>query len=145
MKVSFTNLTVPDSIEINYFWSVYNLDGNLISSSTVKNPDFDFTESGTYHVQLVAISDNGCSDSLMKWNYLHVYPQPVAEFSADPEISMLSDNDGEVNFTTYLPSEMELLPVPIMLRHILMKFGEIMWSISISKHKEGVPMKSVIG
>ena len=105
MKVSFTNLTVPDSIGINYFWFVYNLDGNLIFSSTIKNPVFDFTESGTFHVQLVAISENGCSDSLMKWNYLHVYPQPVAEFVADPEISMLSDNGGIVDFTTYLSSD----------------------------------------
>ena len=84
-KITFTNLTVPDSVEFSYEWSVYDLDGSLVASSTVKSPDFEFTESGTYHVQLVVISDNGCSDSLMKWNYIHIYPQPVAEFSIDPE------------------------------------------------------------
>ena len=103
-KITFTNLTLPDSVGMNYFWSVYDLDGSLVASSTVENPDFEFTESGTYHVQLVAISENGCSDSLMKWNYIHIYPQPVAEFAADPEISMLSDNGGVVNFSSYLSS-----------------------------------------
>ena len=109
-KITFTDLTAPDSVGMNYFWSVYDLDGSLVSSSTVENPDFEFTESGSYHVKLVAISENGCSDSLMKWNYIHIYPQPIAKFTADPEVSMLSDNGGVVNFTAYLAADVSENP-----------------------------------
>jgi len=104
LKLLFNNLTTPDSINLTYDWRIYNLDGSLVFSSALKNPEVTITEPGDYHVQLLVISEQGCQDSLMKWNYLHVYAQPMAEFAANPEISLLSENDGAVAFTNYADS-----------------------------------------
>jgi len=104
LKLLFNNLTTPDNINLTYDWRIYNLDGSLVFSSALKNPEVTLTEPGDYHVQLLVTSDRGCQDSLMKWNYLHVYAQPMAEFAANPEISLLSENDGAVVFTNYADS-----------------------------------------
>ncbi len=59
---------------------------------------------GVFHVQLMVISENGCSDSIIKWSYIKIHPQPVAEFSFIPEISLMSENEGLVTFTNYADS-----------------------------------------
>lgn len=104
LKIQFTNNSIPDSIGLNYQWNIYNFDGALVFSSTLQNPSFEIEGHGSFHVQLIITSDQGCVDSLMKWNYLTVYPQPVAEFSFVPEISLMSESDGIVTFTNYCDS-----------------------------------------
>ena len=60
----------------------------------------------TYHVQL------GCNQRERMFRfvnevelYAYFIRNPVAEFSASPEVSMLSDNGGVVNFSSYLSSD----------------------------------------
>lgn len=102
VNVIFNNLTTPDTLQCAYYWTVWNEDGTLAFQSSVKNPTYLFTQNGAYSVKLKVISQDGCVDSIIKWNYINIYPQPEVDFSADPEISLLSDNGGLVNFTSYL-------------------------------------------
>jgi len=106
LTIQFTNMTSPDTIQYNYWWKIYDLEGKEIFNSNQKNPNFFIENPGTFHVQLLVLSENGCTDSIMKWNYIKVYPQPVAEFSFIPEISLLSENNGVVTFTNYTDSIM---------------------------------------
>jgi len=104
LNLQFENLTTPDNIPLTYSWHVYNIDGQEKFTSTQENPEFFIEEPGKYHVQLVVSTENGCTDSLMKWNFIEIHPQPIAEFSFTPEISLMSELDGLVTFTNYCDS-----------------------------------------
>lgn len=106
VRVQFTNMTQPDTIQYTYKWKIYNLEGNELFYSNQENPNFFIEYPGIYHVQLVVLSENGCSDSIMKWNYIQIFPQPTAEFSFSPEISLFSETNGLVNFINYCDSSL---------------------------------------
>jgi gliding motility-associated-like protein len=44
---------------INYYWNFGDK-----SSSTVKNPEHEFKQNGTYNVQLIVMNANGCTDTI---------------------------------------------------------------------------------
>jgi gliding motility-associated-like protein len=46
-----------------------------------------FTKSGTYDATLTVVSDFGCSNSTTLSNAVTVYPQPEADFTADPMVT----------------------------------------------------------
>lgn len=104
MNLKFTNLTTPTDIPLTYLWRIYNADVQEMYTSTLKDPDFYIETPGKYSVQLIAFTENGCGDSIIKWNYIEVYPNPIAEFSFTPEISLLSETGGVVTFTNYCDS-----------------------------------------
>lgn len=104
LNLQFTNLTTPTIVQYDYYWTIYDEQGREVFRSTQKNPNFFVENTGVFHVQLMVISENGCSDSIMKWSYIKVHPQPVAEFSFIPEISLYSENEGLVTFTNYADS-----------------------------------------
>ena len=94
----------------SYVWYVYNTDefgnSNLTYSSTVEDPVFQLAEPGTYSLIMKMTTPDGCVDSMYLWNAIVVNPQPIAEFEADPAISMLSENGGVVNFINYADESM---------------------------------------
>ena len=94
----------------SYVWYVYNTDefgnSNLTYSSTVEDPVFQLAEPGTYSLIMKMTTPDGCVDSMYLWNAIVVNPQPIAEFEADPAISMLSENGGVVNFINYADEAM---------------------------------------
>lgn len=51
----------------------------------------------SYDITLVVVSDEGCSDTMVKPAYVTVYSQPIASFSADAFV--LDVSDTKVNFT----------------------------------------------
>jgi gliding motility-associated-like protein len=104
MEIQFTNLTTPADIPLVYQWKVYNLLGQEVFVSNLVNPNFFVEEPSSYHVQLIVSTENGCTDSVMRWNFFVVHPQPIAEFSFTPEISLLSETGGVINFTNYCDS-----------------------------------------
>lgn len=104
LSVSFTNETTPDNVPMIYEWRIYNVLGQEVFRSNVENPDFFIEEPGKYSVQLIAVTENGCTDSIMKWNFIEVFPQPIAEFSFTPEISLMAETGGVVTFTNYCDS-----------------------------------------
>ena len=89
----------------SYEWYISTLDDfgnmNLAYSSTLESPTFQLNDPGVYSVTVKVQTPDGCRDSLTMWNYIVVNPQPLAEFEADPAISMLSENGGVVNFINY--------------------------------------------
>jgi len=63
-----------------------------------------YTQSGKYDVKLTVISVDGCKDSLIKEDYIDIYPVPTASFSMNPqpttilatEINFNDESDGRI-------------------------------------------------
>ncbi|MEZ4804285.1 MAG: M4 family metallopeptidase [Bacteroidia bacterium] len=87
--VQFTNLTLGAS---DYLWLLSPSD-----SSTQTNPLFKYTSSGTYEIQLNAISDSGCRASATKLAYINVIDLPKSIFKYSPEAPDFLNSD--VQFT----------------------------------------------
>lgn len=49
-------------------------------SSDQMNPEFSFTGEGVYSVGLKVTGDGGCSDSIMKVDYITTNPSPISDF-----------------------------------------------------------------
>lgn len=74
------NTTMPEGSVFQYQWSFG--DGG---SSGLANPTYVYpNKAGNYTVVLYALSDKGCADSLVRYNYITVWPSPVADFSFTP-------------------------------------------------------------
>ncbi len=74
--IFFTNnsaVAAPDNITA-YLWDFD--DG---STSTLQNPTHAYTSAGTYNVQLIVETNNGCSDTSEV--PIIIYPAPIADFS----------------------------------------------------------------
>jgi len=61
-------------------------DGN---NSIQQNPSHCYTVPGDYNVSLTVTDANGCSGTATNLNWIHVYPQPAAAFSADPIVTTI--------------------------------------------------------
>ncbi len=74
----FTNFTTisPGSVT-GYTWNL----GNGVTS-TLTNPAFTYTTSGTFTITLSAISNQGCPSTLTQT--LGIFPPPIISFSATP-------------------------------------------------------------
>jgi gliding motility-associated-like protein len=68
--IQFTDLSTGGPNQ--WSWSFGDVSN---SSSTVQNPQFTYTDSGTYAVQLIVITPNGCRDTTIK--YLRIDPDFV--------------------------------------------------------------------
>jgi len=76
LAVTFTNQSVNAT---GWTWSFG--DG---STSTLQNPSHTYTSAGTYSVKLVTVNANGCSDSVIKTNYISIV-RPVATIANVPD------------------------------------------------------------
>jgi gliding motility-associated-like protein len=54
------------------------------SVSSNQNPAHCYVSGGVYNVSLMVTSANGCVNTLVKSNYIDVFPMPTAAFSATP-------------------------------------------------------------
>ncbi|MFL5753531.1 MAG: PKD domain-containing protein, partial [Bacteroidia bacterium] len=70
----FTNLSFLANGSMTYFWDMG--DGTF---SAAANPVYTYAVPGTYNTQLIATSNNGCTDTLQK--QIIVHPLPVPDFS----------------------------------------------------------------
>lgn len=70
---------------VNWTWDVG--DGVLISNSQNFEHCYsnDSSVAQSFNILLTVTSDSGCVGSLSKGNYITVYPDPVADFTVDPE------------------------------------------------------------
>ena len=98
----FTNLTTSGSDTIYCKWYVFDENFNIIYFSSDYAPSFHFESAGTYTVKLVTTTEEGCKDSLTKWNYIITSPQPTIDFASTPESCMMSETNGEIAFTAFL-------------------------------------------
>jgi gliding motility-associated-like protein len=93
-QFTLTNLT--DTALVDYlYWEVSN--GQVfVNQETIQTAPL---AAGSYSVQLVVTSPQGCVDSVTYTNYLNVYPQPVANFSYSPNPVLVFST--EVQLTNY--------------------------------------------
>lgn len=78
--------TVTNSTVVSWQWSFG--DGNY---TNVQNPQNCYGDQGSYSVELLVISQQGCKDSITLSNYITVIPGPVAGFSAGPQPTTISN------------------------------------------------------
>lgn len=71
---------------ISYLW---NIEGN--GSYNTPNPQFTITNSGSYDVELIVTSNNGCVDTLLMNSFLEVYSLPTADFYSNPNPADLAN------------------------------------------------------
>jgi gliding motility-associated-like protein len=83
------NSTIKSGTIVDWQWTFG--DSTPVQKST-KNPTHKFSKSGTYSVQLVVVSDNGCRDSVTQT--VTVYPDPKANFNYTTRCA-----DSAVQFT----------------------------------------------
>lgn len=107
LQVNLLNKTTIDTSHVSYVWTILDEEGHLVSQSLDESPTITFADPGTYTVELYAVTDDGCADSLFKWNLIHCYLQPEADFAATPSVVHLSENGGEVAFTAYLSENVD--------------------------------------
>ncbi len=99
LDIHFTNRSVTnDTMGMSFRWIIFDENGNIVSTSDKVNPDLRFENEGHYTVRLVVLTDEGCTDSITKVNYLTINYQPLAEFDALPEVSLWSETNGSIFF-----------------------------------------------
>jgi gliding motility-associated-like protein len=78
--VKFTDLSTTATGTItNWTWD-FGAGGSIAS-----NPTFTYNTPGNYNVSLIVKNSWGCeSNAATKFQYIHVYTQPVASFTANP-------------------------------------------------------------
>lgn len=91
---NLTNETDPSMVQ-DVFWSVSNGDMFQNQSTVTTSPMWD----GMYDVQLIVTSPQGCIDSTTFYNYLNVYPKPIADFRYSPNPVMMFNT--KVKFVNY--------------------------------------------
>jgi gliding motility-associated-like protein len=89
--VQFTN-TSTGAPPLSYFWNFANG-----QTSIATNPTATYTAQGTYDVQLIATTPNGCTDTLALANQLFIVDSTVALFTATTNcnnynVSFISQN-----------------------------------------------------
>lgn len=78
LYAKFSNNTNASS---KCFWSF----GDGSSSTTCSDVYKTYTQSGVFDIKLVVESTDGCTDSLIRKQYIETYPLPNAAFTADPQ------------------------------------------------------------
>lgn len=108
LNVRLQNNSTPADGQYEWYIVEYDANGNqhVAYSSLQTSPVFQFNEPGTYSIIMKVTTPDGCRDSVAMYNAIVVNPQPIAEFEADPAISMLSENGGLVNFINYADQSM---------------------------------------
>jgi gliding motility-associated-like protein len=91
---NLTNETDPTMVQ-DVFWSLSNGDMFQNQSTVTTSPMWD----GLYDVQLIVTSPQGCIDSTTFYNYLNVYPKPIADFRYSPNPVMMFNT--KVKFVNY--------------------------------------------
>lgn len=102
LSIHFTDISTPSTDGLTTEWYFFDENNNIVDYSNEDNPSVDIVDAGTYSVKLVITTPEGCKDSITKWNYITTSAQPTIDFIATPEISMMSDNGGNVDFTAFL-------------------------------------------
>ena len=87
---SFTNKSTIATGTMNYQWSFGNGAG-----SSLKYPSHVYANAGTYSVQLIVTSGEGCKDTLVQ--SVQVYPKPTIDFTLNDPTQCITGNDVVLN------------------------------------------------
>jgi gliding motility-associated-like protein len=64
----------------------WDFDGDGIIDDTTQNPFHTYSSPGKFTVKLIVINQFGCSDTLVKINYIEAIARPVAKFSVSDTV-----------------------------------------------------------
>lgn len=90
-----SNSTIASGTIAQYIWNV-----ETMGTSGQQNPSFTFPNIGDFDVELITVSDMGCTDTLTMIDYLHSYSVPTAGFFATPNPATLGDANIEFTNTS---------------------------------------------
>ena len=82
LTTNFTNQS--DSINSNFTY-LWDFGDGSISRDTM--PSHVYTNTGVYTVSLTVTTPQGCKATYTRPDYIEVYPVPIADFTADPNIT----------------------------------------------------------
>jgi PKD repeat protein len=85
LLVQFDNFTAED--DVVYSWNFGDPGSGVSNTSSIQNPVHEYVNPGNYNVSLTVSNSIGCSQSEVLNNYISVYPVPVADFYAYPEVT----------------------------------------------------------
>jgi len=94
--VQFTDSSIvaaPSNIN-GWLWNFG--DGSSDSSSIQQNPKHCYTKVGVFTVTLTVTTNNGCTETFTRVNYITTWPIPVAKFNASPNPT--TDANPTINF-----------------------------------------------
>ena len=98
-EINFINLTKSEDKIVDYIWNFG--EGN---SSNLKNPKHTYSNSGTYDISLLVVTENGCITEQERRNLINVYDNPTSKFNmSDNKVSLL---DSEIIFTNTSNSDL---------------------------------------
>jgi gliding motility-associated-like protein len=117
LSIHFTDISSPSVDSLTTEWIIFDENNNVVDYSNEDNPSVEIVDAGTYSVKLVITTPEGCKDSIIKWNYITTSAQPTIDFIASPEISMMSDNGGNVDFTAFLSDNVAGNPTNNLVWH----------------------------
>lgn len=83
--VNFINQSTG-GINVKYNWTFFDTSGRILSVSKDKNPSFTYTNYGKYKVKLQVTSITGCTDVIVKENFLEFWPLDSLIIKYDTEI-----------------------------------------------------------
>ena len=81
LEVNFSDSSISGSAINTYEWDFG--DGG---TSNLQNPTYTYADTGIFDVSLVITNDLGCTDTLVRSNYIFVYTPPVANFIQIPQV-----------------------------------------------------------
>lgn len=105
LEVNFSDSSVSGTDIVSYEWDFG--DGN---TSTEANPTHVYADTGIFDVGLIITNQLGCTDTLVRSNYIFVYTPPVANFV---------DND-----TVICPGELEFVDLSEFATDWFWDFGD---------------------
>ena len=73
--------TVASGNIVQWLWDF----GDSSPFSSLQDPSHCYTSAGTYSVTLTVATASGCTNTFVMPNYVQVFPNPVAEFTAGPQ------------------------------------------------------------
>jgi gliding motility-associated-like protein len=95
----FVNKSKTSTGNLSYLWNFGDS-----STSILMNPHHQYTNSDTFTVLLKVTSQNGCYDTFVKHAFLHVHPEPLADFQINDTIQCFKANTFNFTNTTALKS-----------------------------------------
>ena len=104
LVMNVQNRTTPPDAQ--HEWMIFDHQGIVAAASSLAEPQFTILNPGTYTLYYRVTSPYGCVDSVFYWDGVEADMQPVAEFTANPEISLLSESGGVVQFFNYADSSL---------------------------------------
>lgn len=94
---TYTDGEEHPEVTLDYYWAILDAGNEVVQVSTAASPTFSIQDGGIYSVLLIVHTQDGCGDTILRTDYLTVYPQPISDFLSNPERTNLAEG-GEINF-----------------------------------------------